>query len=230
MGRSFNGTSDKGVSSLDLSSYSTITCAFWMWVNAFSGTTRYGVAYAAPQTTGSGFFVQAYNTTGGIVSPTCGMFVATSHLWYDKFAAPVAASWHHYCYIGTRATPVNAMYLDGAVATLTTVTHTAATYGNYGVNKMIETGSSNGALFLAGRLAEITVWGGVTLTASEAKALSLGANPFVVHPDGIVFYAPLFGADSPEPDYSGAQKNVTLTGTAYTAPPGAILKAGGVVL
>lgn len=217
MARLFNGTSDRGTAAVNLSAYSLLSVSFWAWVDAFSGTAHTATAHALPASSGSGFYLQPWNGT----KPEVGMFVAANQFWADTFPTPTAAGWHHYLWIGNRATPLNTVYVDGLLQTLTSILHAGATYGNY-TNATLEVGSGGGATaFLSGREAELAIWGGVALTAADAKALANKALPTAQHPANLVGYWPLAGGQSPEPDVSGAGAG-SITFTAYKPVQGPI--------
>ena len=73
-------------------------------------------------------------------------------------------------------------------------------------------GHSSDGGFFSGELKDAAIWN-VSLTALNIRTLFRGVNPFAVRPQNRVFFAPLDGLESPEPDYDG-QRNLTLTGTA----------------
>lgn len=69
-----------------------------------------------------------------------------------------------------------------------------------------------------GRIAHVGIWSRA-LSADELRSLALGAHPFQLV-DGLVRYYPIFGNESPEPDYSGNGAAGTVTGTsAIDGPP-----------
>lgn len=62
-----------------------------------------------------------------------------------------------------------------------------------------------------GLISDAAVWN-AALTDAEVASLAAGASPLLISPDNLVFYAPLIGNDSPEPDYVGGL-NLTVNGT-----------------
>ena len=64
-----------------------------------------------------------------------------------------------------------------------------------------------------GRLAEVAIWKGATLSAAEITALASGTSPSAVRSGSLTGYWPLYGVASPEPDYSGNVGNGTVTGS-----------------
>jgi hypothetical protein len=67
-----------------------------------------------------------------------------------------------------------------------------------------------------GRVANIGIWNAV-LSAGERTALEAGVAPNRIRQTNLVYYCPLYGFSSPEPDLSGHQYNGAVTGT--TAAP-----------
>lgn len=62
-----------------------------------------------------------------------------------------------------------------------------------------------------GAIAEVGIWN-VALSDSDVALLAKGVSPLMVHPESLVFYAPLIGQYSPEIELRSA-RNLTLTGT-----------------
>ena len=63
-----------------------------------------------------------------------------------------------------------------------------------------------------GTIAEVGIWNDI-LNSSEIAALEAGVSPNRIRRSALAGYFPLYGAHSPEPDYSGNKDNGTLTGT-----------------
>jgi hypothetical protein len=217
MSRKFNGTSDRGQIAVNLSAFSALSISFWMWWDANGNGNNIALEYGTTTSVAGGWGLIP-NQGSGVW--TFGMGIASGGLWYDALPArPTAAAWHHFLLTSNRATPVNTAFVDGVSKTLSTVTHTAGTYGNYG-NLTLNVMSRNAAsLFGAGRMAELTIWGGVLLGQAQATALAAGAHPLKVHPDNVALYTPFLGDPSPEPDYSGGRHGCTLNGTTVLPHP-----------
>lgn len=216
MARSYNGTSDKGAVALNLSAFSKLSISLWHWQNAFSTGNQQCMEFGTTTLNAGGFGLNPNNsaqtTSFAMIQATAAVF------WQDGFPRPSAGAWHHYLFTMDRAGPTNVAYVGGVLQTLTAGNHGAGTYGNFGnltLNLMCRNGAS---LFNAGRQAEVAMWGGVLLGANHAKALAAGASPSEVDP-APTWYVPTLG-DSPEPDYSGSRKSVTITGTTVVAHPG----------
>jgi hypothetical protein len=72
-------------------------------------------------------------------------------------------------------------------------------------------GGTSGVATFKGYIAEVGVWNDV-LSPIERTALAGGVSPASVRRSSLVGYFPLYGAKSPEPDYSGNKDNGVLTG------------------
>lgn len=71
--------------------------------------------------------------------------------------------------------------------------------------------------FAAGRIAEAAIWD-IALTDAQVASLAKGASPLTIQPGNLVFYAPLLGNDSPEPDRVGGL-SLTVAGATKTDHP-----------
>lgn len=63
-----------------------------------------------------------------------------------------------------------------------------------------------------GRIAEVAVWN-LALTDDELRALAKGASPLMFQKANLMGYWPIFGHASPEPDLSGNNNHMTVTGS-----------------
>ena len=119
--------------------------------------------------------------------------------------------WAHACGIFASNTS-RTVYLNGANSASNTadVADDAPTAFRIG-----EDGA--GGSDLAALVAEAAIWN-VALTAAEVAILAKGIHPFWVQPAALVAYWPLWGRNSPEPDYVGGF-NLTVTGATQAAHP-----------
>lgn len=99
-------------------------------------------------------------------------------------------------------------YLNGiAGATGTDSRNPALAETTVGTGSGQERGFAN-----TGHLAEAAIWS-VGLSAAEIAALAAGVPPRLIRPESLWGYWPIWGVDSPEPDLSGNQRSLTVTGT-----------------
>jgi hypothetical protein len=232
MARQFNGTTQamSSSSTLDLTSVGTgpITIAFWLWWDAFANDDDLAMEFSADFNANAGAFLIDPNSSG-VVSFELSHHGTASNYRSASFARPSAAAWHHYMLVLSTTSNANILaYVDGSAVTMTLQSNTGGTsWGNYTLYVM----SRSGALFGAGRICGIGIWGSA-LTAGNATTLAGGAHPVTV---GTPLYAwDVCGDDSPEPPAAGGL-NLTLVATppfvanpaAFScAPPGPISVSG----
>lgn len=217
MPRAFDGISDTAAITVDLSPYSAATFAGAFFGTIFTtGSNKPFFEYANP----------AWTSGGCILDPNAGLAPAVlisfsdaagANQWTDTFPRPNNGEWHHYVVAYDRANTVNKAWLDGTPQALTTISHAVAAYGNFAnssLNLMCRNHPAP-SLFQVGRAAEVGVWGGTILSDSDAQQLSNGVSPPFIRSDSLLFYVPL-GFGSPDPDYFGARRSATLTGTTVT--------------
>ena len=105
------------------------------------------------------------------------------------------------------STTSRAAYLNGGSKGTNTTSVAPA-----GMNRVrVGLSSTDGAPF-DGRIAEFAIWN-VDLTDAEVAALATGINPMGVRRGSLVGYWPLWGVDSPEPDYTGSGRSLVNTGS-----------------
>jgi hypothetical protein len=115
--------------------------------------------------------------------------------------------WHHGAAVfasSTSRTP----YLNGVAGSTETTSKVPASVNRISVGRL---GRLAPIGYMDGNIAEAAIWN-VALTQAEISALATGALPVNVRPSALVFYAPLLGGDSPEPDLSGGGRPLTVTG------------------
>ena len=103
-------------------------------------------------------------------------------------------------------------YLSGAAENggAATFGATSYTHGTPSTTDKLSNAAST-AQMLDGVLCEVGIWN-VALTAGEMLALGKGFSPLLVRPSSLIFYMPLMGRVSPEPDRVRGN-NGTVNGT-----------------
>src|SRR5690606_8328647 len=138
-----------------------------------------------------------------------------------------AAEWVHRIATYDGSSPANdpTVYENGAPVSLTRVQTPAGSYGNEGNPNAI--GIGNVPTFRNrtwdGQHAEFGLWNRV-LTPGEAALVYL-RGPLAV-PDGLVCYVPLYGTQSPEPNYISPENPGTVIGATGAAHPTIVLPWG----
>lgn len=133
---------------------------------------------------------------------------ATAGAWTDN-------RWHHVAGVEASSTSRYA-YLDGTPSAQNTTSKAPAGADRISIGRPADSTVAGGEYF-AGDIAEVGVWN-VALTTAEITMLARGVSPLNVRPDSLVFYAPLVGKHSPEPDLVGGLA-LTVTGATASAHP-----------
>ncbi len=86
-------------------------------------------------------------------------------------------------------------------------------------NVNLELGNrSDGTFDYDGNISDFAVWD-VELSEAEAKALGRGVSPFAIRNQSLKSYLPLYGNQSPEPDFKKQTSKGTVTGTTKDVNP-----------
>jgi hypothetical protein len=121
----------------------------------------------------------------------------------------VANSWQHGCAVFTSATSRTA-YLNGGGAGNDTTNLTPSGINRTYVGRLT---GPDGSLYgsMNGAVAEAAIWS-AALTAAEVLQLSKGLSPLLIRPASLVCYWPIYGRQSPEPDWADGLP-LTINGT-----------------
>jgi hypothetical protein len=121
----------------------------------------------------------------------------------------VANTWQHACGVFTSATS-RAAYLNGGGVGTDTTNLTPAGINRTFVGRL---SGADGSLFgsLNGAVAEAAIWS-AALTAAEVASLAKGLSPLLIRPASLVCYWPIYGRQSPEPDWADGLP-LTVNGT-----------------
>lgn len=121
----------------------------------------------------------------------------------------VANSWQHGCAVFTSATSRTA-YLNGGGAGNDTTNLTPSGINRTYVGRLT---GPDGSLYgsMNGAMAEAAIWS-AALTAAEVLQLSKGLSPLLIRPASLVCYWPIYGRQSPEPDWADGLP-LTINGT-----------------
>lgn len=224
MGRLFNGTTDRGVANLNLSSFTLITVSFWAYIDSYVNTNKCLIDGTVGATV-NGFFVWPDNSlTSGLSLTEIRSTSGGGQSWDDKHARASAANWHQFMYVFNRTGPLTKCYIDGAVSTISTVAHDPGPWGSFSNASISLFSMGSSTSFIAGRMADLAIWGGVELTSGNAISLAAGRRAIVVRSANLVGYWPMenveLASGIPDPDLSGAGAgSITYTGTTPTDDP-----------
>jgi len=105
-----------------------------------------------------------------------------------------------------------AWFNNGSALSTQVVNNTLSVGENIQNNEQMTMGERpDGSQDYEGDEAEVCVWA-AELSTNEVLILSRGVNPFIVQNSNINGYWPLYGNDSPEPQYKGQTDTGTVTG------------------
>jgi hypothetical protein len=189
----FDGTNDYiRTPSLNLSAYTKLTVAFWLWWDAFANNDKLALESSINFNNNAGGILCDPNDSATAPSSTfavCLRNSAATNNNFFKFTRPSAAAWHHYVITfdtsawassGTGTGAITAIYVDSKPQTNSNTAVNAgsapAGFGNYTWYLMSRAGTS---LFGAGRLDGLMLWAGRTLSRGEVRSLysqSRGGN------------------------------------------------------
>jgi hypothetical protein len=124
-----------------------------------------------------------------------------------------ASTWNHAAGVFSSATSRDA-YLNGGGKASNATSRTPS-----GLSRILVSRFKSNAVDVYSdcQIAEAAIWD-VALSDEEIASLAKGVSPLLVRPASLVFYAPIFGTQSPEPEIVGA-RDLTVTGTSKSAHP-----------
>ncbi|HUY68593.1 MAG TPA: hypothetical protein VMV79_04765 [Alphaproteobacteria bacterium] len=152
-------------------------------------------------------------------------FSGGSNVWLFSTAAGTTA-WQHLLLAYDASSPANdpVAYINGSAVAMSSYSRASGTFvpGFSGNDFAIGNSYANTNLTWDGKIAEVALWNGVVLNASEAAALAKGVSPLFMRPSALALYYPLTGLGSGEPDWGPSRFGATLTGTRFQphAPAG----------
>lgn len=215
MARDFNGSDQYGQAAINLSSFSAITAAFWLWIDARTAASFDMYAeLGAGGATGS-FAIYDNNNASRLTVYHRGTGDSIA-----EYAYPTLGQWNHIAFTGDFALATNEvnLHVNGVLQTPTsrptnTNNDSGSTYANSTLNFMARNAAS---LHGDGKMQEVGIWGGVTLSTAEIAGLAKGTLPSQVRPASLAHYWPMMGRTSPEP-YRKGTTAITLTNSPAAA-------------
>lgn len=203
MARNFNGISEYITIGSAILTASPMTFSCWFYTNVTDSYQRIISLEVVGVETGWALFIGKGKTPYvNFASNISGVgSIANSRIFYST------GVWQHACGIN-ESTTSRAAFLNGANKGTNTDSSNPT-----GVNQTrIGAAAYQIKTYFNGKLAEAAVWNAI-LSDIEVQALGNRISPIRIRPGNLVFYSPLYGIASPEPDWSGKLKNGVLTGT-----------------
>ncbi len=197
-------------------------CSFSVWFNATSAVTAQGILSVGADTSANNRNNISLNGSGAGAKLSFTNADNAASVNASSTATYSANVWNHAGGVWTDAT-THIVYLNGTSTTGATTSIGSMTGGNISiVGRRASGGTPN---FFDGNIAEAAIWN-VALSATDMAALAAGVCPLLIRPDALVFYSPLQGHGSPEPDFRG-RLSLTLNATPVYAVHPRIYYADG---
>lgn len=209
--RQFNGTDQalESASNVDLSSYTKITVAFWIWWDSFGTNDDLAMEHS-----------NAGDVAGFNVDLNCG-FCAGTDVAAGVFDAGVvfhaerfrptsglsAATWQHHVVTFDKTQSggdVTHWYVNGSDAGTPQGGNPTT---NFASTKLYVMSRNSSSLFGAGRIAELAIWGGYNFDGTDVSNLYNGGSGTAasnVQSGSLIHYWQVCGSASPEPASVGS--------------------------
>jgi hypothetical protein len=200
------GTSACASIAIDLSPYTKLSVSFWLWCNSFANNDAMALEYGTTNSaTSPGFVVDPNSSDGrfGVgVSSTSG--TAKYNSW--SCVRPSASAWHHYTINYNRTTGTSQstnIYIDGVLQSVNAIGQVSDVADNFANSTLYIFSRNNTTLFCAGRLQNLVLRAGYSMTADEA--LFEYKNPWSI-----------YKAPAPELIFASIASNFDLSGLAQS--------------
>jgi hypothetical protein len=207
--RSFNGTTDRAENLDFVATAATDNYTMALWVNYSSLATDNDLLFYNGSSSSNGWGLRFSNSLGFMTALYGGVAADLGGAAYST-----TGTWNHF--VLRRSAGTSQIFKEGATFGSTfgnaPVAPTATFEGGIGLADFGGTGAEN----LPRSVAEAAIWSRA-LDNDEIAALAEGFAPSCFK-TSLVFYAPLIGRASPEPDYARGN-NLTLVGTANADHP-----------
>ena len=218
MARSFNGTTD--IINLVASSVLDITTqlAISVWINPGGNSGTNPIVGNGAGGAGGRNFVLDMRTTQSAIEISTGVSSSFGEMRVTGLTLNTG-TWYHIAFSidWTQVPWTGTMYLNGVSQSVSNVG--AVNSGTPNASSGTRAIGADGVNFSTISVADIAIWKGILLTATEALGLSKGIRPYNFRRSSLLAYWPLDGLASPEPDISLTKDNGTLTGTALSFGP-----------
>jgi hypothetical protein len=215
MARSNNATAGNYLSN-GAAAITAAPCTMSAWFNPVNVTEDHILISCSQIGANSNWFFLAANGTTGGDPVAASTNLNGSEALATTSTSFVANSWQHACGVFTSATSRAAYLNGGGVGT------NATNLTPSGINRTFvgRLSGADGSLFgsMNGAIAEAAIWS-AALDAGEVLQLSKGLCPLLIRPASLVCYWPIYGRQSPEPDWADGLPltiNGTMTQAAHT--------------
>ena len=195
MARSFDGAADYYSLAANLTSGAQ-TFAGWFFADS-SAANNTILATGNSGGSATNFRVLRAGSTGNletVINDGVGTSTASSTVGYST------GVWNHGAAVFASSTS-RTVYLNGGNSATETTSGTPSGLNRTAVGAKLGNTASG---FFDGHLADVAAWN-IALSAADIASLALGFSPLLIRPDALIFYMPMWGYGSPEPDLRGGQ-------------------------
>lgn len=181
-GRSLRGSGSASRASvpLDLSKYSAITIAFWLYWDSYANDDALAMEHGATYAMNNGIIIDPNCSSPAAFMFGTGGNAGESGSNLATFPRPSAGAWHRITLVIDRLSAVGApgmAYVDGVLQTMSPFPGATATTGNFGADTLHLLSRNENALFGVGNLQDITIYRGVLSSGEIAQDY---ANPWQI--------------------------------------------------
>jgi len=212
MARDLNGSAHKfeNTTSTDIK---TVPMTFACWVHLDTTGSNHTYIAVSDTNTNTNYFQLASGSTGIL---QCNPRSNAANPVAEK-SGLAANQWEHVAGVFLTNSSRTA-YLNGVGGNSNTTPSTPSGVDLTNVGHIRR--SSSSVNFVNGAIAEAAIWK-AALSAEEVAALASGMPPLRMRTKDLVRYWPIHGRTSPEPDFSGTDRPLTMTGTPiqHSGPP-----------
>ena len=209
---SFNGSSDAGQVSMDLSGSKIITVEFWLKWNSYSNNDALAMEFTPNFNDNAGGFLVDPNSSFGQFAVSIGTGGSRNIAFFQR---PSANVWHYYAFVldttqpgATTITP----YVDGQPQSFTQQGYAGTGAGNFANSTLYLMSRGASGLFGAGTLGQLAIYNG-----------GLTANQIVDHYNSNGTNKPPTASFTASPARAAAGQNVTFDASASKDPDGQIV-------
>lgn len=214
MARQFNGTNQtlSADAAVNMSAYQKGAYAMWLWVDSYGGSNQAALAHFNNTSTPR---VRIFpdNALGTFYVEYVDSAISTGEI-----TRPTAGQWNHIVVnidITKASSEIDTIYVNGSSVSVTRNSD-GNNSGNLPpaptVNDFCLASDNASSAFMAGRMAEVALWGGILLSGTDVTNLynsGNGTSATNVQNGNLVYYWQICGTASPEPPTTGTP-NLTL--------------------
>lgn len=162
----FDGVNDYASAALDLSAYSTVSVAFWLWWDSYGTGDDLALEHTANANYVNAFQIDPDDPYNVFVIGQTGTSVGYRH---GQITRPSAAAWHHYRFVLRRDGNLPKCTVDGVVQTVGNRFSYGTVSGTFTNSTLYVMSRAGASLFGDGRMVGLAVFPGEVSDADAAR-------------------------------------------------------------